>query len=101
LRAEVTGPAEPDLNMFYAGPAGNVLPFVQTADPSARRNPARCSQQLLAELLALNLEMIEQLHVERMSVAGTADFIATMINHHEKAAELLRAQLEVSGMAPA
>ncbi len=92
--------AEPDLNPGGTAPISNVLPFVQTAAPSPWREPDRCSEQLLAELLALNLEMIEQLRVERLGVVGRTDFITGMIEHHEKAAALLRAQLEGPATEP-
>ncbi|MDI1251187.1 MAG: hypothetical protein PSV13_20155 [Lacunisphaera sp.] len=58
---------------------------------------ARCSKRLLAELLALNEEMIGQLHLERLSDAGTAGFLTKMIAQHEKAAVLLRSQLAPAG----
>lgn len=49
---------------------------------------------MLIELLALNDEMIEQLHFERREVPGTTDFLTGMIAQHEKAAASLREQLE-------
>ena len=91
--------AEPD--MFCVDPTGNVLPFVPSANPPSPRNPGRCPEPLLAELLALNLEMIEQLRAERLSVVGTTHFLTGMIAHHEKAAALLRAQLVGSATDPA
>jgi DNA-binding ferritin-like protein len=68
------------------------------ADPVVSTAPvARCSKRLLEELLALNEEMITQLHLERVSDAGTAGFLTEMIAQHEKAAALLRAQLAAAG----
>jgi hypothetical protein len=55
---------------------------------------ARRSDKMLTELLDLNEEMIVQLRLERLSVVGTTDFIAAMIDQHELAAERLRAQLK-------
>jgi hypothetical protein len=52
---------------------------------------------MLSELLALNEEMISQLRLERLTVIGTADFLTTMIDQHEKAAALLRTRLENIG----
>jgi hypothetical protein len=49
---------------------------------------------MLTELLALNDEMIEQLHIECREVPGTTDFLTGMIAQHEKAAASLREQLE-------
>jgi hypothetical protein len=61
---------------------------------SVPARPARqCSSRLLAELLAMNEEMLEQLHLERTSETGTAGFLTKMIEQHEKAAALLRTQL--------
>ncbi len=65
-------------------------PYTRTSAPG----PGRCPNHLLVELLSLNEEMIEQLHLERLSDAGTADFLTNMIGQHEKAAALLRAQLK-------
>ena len=55
------------------------------------------SEQMLSELLALNEEMIAQLRLECLGGAETADFIREMIGQHEKAAAMLRAQLENHG----
>jgi hypothetical protein len=61
--------------------------------------PGRCPSRLLVELLTLNEEMIEQLHLERLSETGTAGFLTKMIEQHEKAAALLRSQLARSASA--
>lgn len=58
-------------------------------DPETDRFPKR----LLAELLALNEEMVEQLCLERLSAVGQADILTGLIAQHEKTAGLLRAQL--------
>jgi hypothetical protein len=55
---------------------------------------SRRSDRMLAELLALNEEMIVQLRLERLSVVGSTDFIAAMIDQHELAVERLRAQMK-------
>jgi hypothetical protein len=60
------------------------------------------SDHMLAELIALQEEMIARLRLERLNVVRTADFLADMIDHflmgvivqHEKAAAMLRAQFE-------
>ena len=75
--------------------------FEPRARTSAAPGPGRCPAHLLVELLALNEEMIEQLHLERLSDAGTADFLTNMIGQHEKAAALLRAQLKKHQTVPA
>ncbi|HEY4989226.1 MAG TPA: hypothetical protein VII09_05425 [Opitutaceae bacterium] len=66
---------------------------------TARTAPASApsvlqSDRMLNELLALNDEMIEQLHFERREVPGTTDFLTGMIEQHEKAAASPREQLE-------
>jgi hypothetical protein len=53
----------------------------------------RRSDRMLAELLALNEEMIVQLRLERLSSIGSTDFIAAMMDQHEQAAAKLRTQL--------
>jgi hypothetical protein len=58
---------------------------------------AKRSDRMLAELLALNEEMITQLRLERLSAVGTTDFIAGMIDQHEQAATSLRGQLARHG----
>jgi hypothetical protein len=68
-------------------------------DPVAVASPDRCPSSLLVELLALNEEMIQQLHLERLSEAGTAGFLTKMIEQHEKAAALLRSQLATHASA--
>jgi hypothetical protein len=68
----------------------------EDADPGSTA-PSRCSKRQLGELLALNEEMIVQLHLERLGDAGTAGFLTNMIAQHEKAAALLRAQLASAG----
>ena len=55
---------------------------------------------MIAELLDLHEEMIVQLRTdsqactERFKDAGTADFLTGLMEQHEKAAWMLRAQLE-------
>ena len=67
------------------------------ARPASGVHPGRCSKRLLGELLALNLEMVGQLQLERVSDAGTTGFLTKMIEQHEKAAALLRTQLTSAG----
>jgi hypothetical protein len=79
----------------------NVLPFAPAADTFSESGPGLYSDHMLAELLALQEGMIAQLRLERLRVADTADFLTDMIDHfltgaidqHEKAAALLRTQL--------
>lgn len=49
---------------------------------------------MLGELLALNEEMIVQLRLERISVAGTTEFLTEMITQHEQIVSRLGAQLK-------
>jgi hypothetical protein len=62
--------------------------------PAPTGGTSRRSDRMLAELLALNEEMIVQLRLERLSAVGTTDFIAVMIDQHELAAKRLRTQLD-------
>ena len=68
-----------------------------TLSASADHGSSQYSDHMLSELLALNEEMISQLRLERLTVIGTADFLTTMIDQHEKAAALLRTRLENIG----
>jgi len=86
----------PATGLISATAAAEIPNFPHAFPAEPRR---RCSSRLLAELLAMNEEMIEQLHLERTSEAGTAGFLATMIAQHEKAAALLRSQLAGSASA--
>ncbi|HSY54642.1 MAG TPA: hypothetical protein VK785_09355 [Opitutaceae bacterium] len=60
------------------------------------------SDHMLAELLALQEEMIAQLRLERLRVVDAAGFLTDRIDHfltgiidqHEKAAAILRTQFE-------
>jgi hypothetical protein len=72
----------------------NTAPTISNANgahPGAAKT--KRSDLMLAELLALNEEMITQLRLERLSAVGTTDFIAGMIDQHEQAATRLRDQL--------
>lgn len=48
---------------------------------------------MLAELLALNEEMVEQLRLERLGPTGDSALLTGMIEQHENAAAMLRLQL--------
>ena len=80
----------------------NVFPFVPAACTFSNSGPGLYSDHMLAELLALQEGMIAQLRLERLQIADTADFLTDMIDHfltgvidqHEKAAAMLRTQLE-------
>lgn len=87
-------------------PAPGTITDPATAEIPAFPHPAaglissgRCSSQLLVELLALNEEMVAQLHLERQSETGTAGFLTKMIEQHEKAAALIRSQLATPASA--
>lgn len=49
---------------------------------------------MLAELLSLHREMIEQLKLERIATEGKVEFLTGLIEQHEKTAAMLRAKLE-------
>jgi len=92
--------AEAESRPIGSGPGGNVLPFVPPLRVSVAARRRRCPDQVLAELLALNEEMIAQLRGERSGMTGTADFLTGTIKQHEKAAALLRAELDRQAAAP-
>jgi molybdopterin-guanine dinucleotide biosynthesis protein A len=69
----------------------NPPPLAVAAVPAG--GASRRSDRMLAELLALNEEMIVQLRLERLSSVGSTDFIAAMMEQHEQVASRLRTQL--------
>ena len=71
-----------------------VLSLVRTARLSPEPGLLLGSNHMLVELLGLNEDMIQQLHLERQNGGGHAPLIADLIEQHEKAAAMLRAQLE-------
>lgn len=73
----------------------NVRSLVQAARSSSDPRPYLYSDHMLAELLALHEEMIEQLSLERLGAAGSAGFLTDMIEQHEKTAAALRARLKL------
>lgn len=72
----------------------NVLSLIQAARKSPNPHPELYSEHMLAELLALHGEMIEQLRLERLASTCSVDFLTDLIAQHEKTAGLLRAKLE-------
>jgi hypothetical protein len=70
-----------------------VLSLVPAARASADPGPRPYSDHMLSELLYLHEEMIAQLCLERLEVVSNAEFLSGMIDQHEAAAALLRAQL--------
>lgn len=71
----------------------NVLPLVHAARSAADPASVLCSDRMLAELLALHEDMIEQLRLERLATVGNLEFLTTMIDQHENTAAMLRAKL--------
>lgn len=82
------------------GARGNWADLMRAARSSADPGIGLPAEHMLAELLALHEEMIVQLRtdsaasLDRFHDAGTADFLTGLMERHEKAAWLLRAQLE-------
>ena len=72
----------------------NVLSLVQLNRTSPDPQPALYSEHMLAELLALHGEMIEQLRLERLGSVDSVDLLTSLIDQHEKTAAMLRAKLE-------
>lgn len=52
------------------------------------------SDHMLAELLSLHGDMIEQLRLEQHGQPDKPEFITLLIEQHEKTADLLRAKIE-------
>jgi starvation-inducible DNA-binding protein len=82
------------------GARGNWADLTTAARTSADPGMGLSAEHMLAELLALHEEMIVQLRTDseaclaRFKDAGTADFLTGLMERHEKAAWMLRAQLE-------
>lgn len=82
------------------GARGNFADLAKAARSSADPGIDLLAEHMLAELLALHEEMVVQLRadsvacLDRYKGAGTADFLTGLMEKHEKAAWMLRAQLE-------
>jgi starvation-inducible DNA-binding protein len=82
------------------GALGNWADLTKAARSSADPGIDLSSEEMLMELLSLHEEMIVQLRadsdscLERYADSGTADFLTGLMEKHEKAAWMLRAQLE-------
>ena len=83
------------------GARGNWADLTRAARSSADAGIDLSAEHMLSELLALHEEMIVQLRTDgeacatRFKDAGTADFLTGLMEQHEKAAWMLRAQLEI------
>lgn len=82
------------------GAQGNWAELSKSARTSADPGIGLPGEHMLSELLALHEELIVQLRtdsescLERYGDAGTADFLTGLMERHEKAAWMLRSQLE-------
>ena len=82
------------------GARGNWADLTKAARSSADPGIDLAAEHMLSELLALHEEMIVQLRTDsracadRFNDAGTTDFLTGLMERHEKAAWMLRAQLE-------
>ena len=83
-----------------AGARGNWADLAKAVRTSADPGIGLAAEHMLSELLALHEELIVQLRTDseacttRFKDAGTADFLTGLMEQHEKAAWMLRAQLE-------
>jgi len=73
------------MNPAFPGSGATAVPADQVRSPYP--------DHMVAELLAMHEEMIVQLLLERLGVVGAADFLTSLIEQHEKAADMLRALL--------
>lgn len=82
------------------GARGNWADLTQATRTSADPGIGLPAENMLGELLALHEDLIVQLRADsaacadRFKDAGTADFLTQLMAKHEKAAWILRAQLE-------
>ena len=82
------------------GARGNWEDLTKAARTSADPGIGLPAEHMLAELLALHEDLVVQLRAdsdactERFKDAGTADFLTGLMERHEKAAWMLRSQLE-------
>jgi starvation-inducible DNA-binding protein len=82
------------------GARGNLADLVKAARTSADPGAGLSADHMISELLDLHEELIIQLRADcetctsRFKDAGTADFLTGLLQQHEKAAWMLRAQLE-------
>jgi starvation-inducible DNA-binding protein len=83
-----------------AGARGNWADLARSVRLSADAGIGLPAEHMLSELLALHEQLIVQLRADseacavRFKDAGTADFLTGLMEQHEKAAWMLRAQLE-------
>jgi len=79
---------------------GNWAALTKAARTSADPGAGLPAEHMLSELLALHEDLVVQLRTDsetcltRFKDAGTADFLTGLMEKHEKAAWMLRAQLE-------
>jgi starvation-inducible DNA-binding protein len=82
------------------GARGNWADLTKAARLSADPGIGLSAERMIAELLALHEDLVVQLRADsaacamRFKDAGTADFLTGLMEGHEKAAWMLRAQLE-------
>src|SRR6186713_1260474 len=79
LRSAVRNPHQPTI-----APMNNVRSLVQAARTSVDSGATLYSDHMLAELLALNEEMVEQLQLERLGTVTDSALLTGMIERHEK-----------------
>ena len=83
-----------------AGAQGNWADLTKAARCFAEPGIGLAAEHMISELLALHEDMIVQLRTDsgvcaaRFNDAGTADFLTGLMEQHEKATWMLRAQLE-------
>jgi starvation-inducible DNA-binding protein len=83
-----------------AGARGSWAELAKAARSSADPGVGLPAEHMLSELLALHEDIVIQLRADgqacagRFKDAGTADFLTGLMEKHEKAAWMLRAQLE-------
>ena len=74
-------------------PNNNVLSLVHASRHPFDFASTASAASMLAELLVLHEQMVAQLRLPRLSTVGTTEFLRGMIEQHERAVGMLRAQL--------
>ena len=81
-------------------PNNNVLSLVQASRHPFDFASTASAESMLTELLILHEQMVAQLRLQRLSTVGTTEFLRGMIEQHERAVGMLRAQLEQRQATP-
>jgi len=71
----------------------NVIPFLPASSQAATAAPGLFSDYMLLELLTMHEELLARLRCERDEGEDRSDFLAVIIEQHEKSSTLIHALL--------